>query len=62
MVSTAAYDPDLTWYAPEEVMLVVEVVSEEPADRDRSLKLFKSAQARIAHFWRFQAGAPAVHA
>jgi hypothetical protein len=41
---------------------VVEVVSEESADRDRSLKLFKSAQARIAQFWRFQAGAPAVHA
>ncbi|MFB7173460.1 hypothetical protein ACFCYM_21945 [Streptomyces sp. NPDC056254] len=28
----------------------VEVVSEESADRDRSLKLFKYGQARIPHF------------
>lgn len=64
LVTTAAYDPDRTWYAPDDVTLVVEVVSEESADRDRSLKPFKYAQAKIAHFWRVEdeAGAPAVHA
>ncbi|MGW0927914.1 Uma2 family endonuclease [Streptomyces sp. NPDC002644] len=63
LVSTAAYDPDRTWYGPDEVTLVVEVVSEESADRDRSLKPFKYAQAGIAHFWRVEdeAGAPTVH-
>ncbi|GAV42539.1 hypothetical protein Saa2_05470 [Streptomyces acidiscabies] len=35
LVATAAYDPDRTWYAPEDVVLVVEVVSEESAARDR---------------------------
>lgn len=64
LVTTAAYAPDRTWYAPGEVALVIEVVSEESADRDRSLKPFKYAQAGIAHFWRVEdeAGAPAVHA
>lgn len=63
LVTTAAYDPDRTWYAPADVSLVVEVVSEESADRDRSLKPFKYAQAGIRHFWRIEdeAGAPAVH-
>ncbi|GAA4697100.1 Uma2 family endonuclease [Streptomyces youssoufiensis] len=63
LVTTAAYRPDRTWYAPDDVALVIEVVSEESADRDRSLKPFKYAQAEIAHFWRVEdeAGAPAVH-
>lgn len=56
-------DPDSTWYAPADVALVIEVVSEESADRDRSLKPFKYAQAGIPHFWRVEdeAGAPTVH-
>ncbi|MEU2221869.1 Uma2 family endonuclease [Streptomyces sp. NPDC018347] len=63
LVTTTAYDPDRTWYAPDDVALVIEVVSEESADRDRSLKPFKYAQAGITHFWRVEdeAGAPAVH-
>lgn len=63
LIATVAYDPDRTWYAPEDVALVVEVVSEESADRDRSLKPFKYAQAGITHFWRIEdeAGRPAVH-
>ncbi|MEU5215266.1 Uma2 family endonuclease [Streptomyces sp. NPDC020807] len=63
LVTTASYDPDRTWYAPEDVALVVEVVSEESADRDRSLKPFKYAQAGIPHFWRVEdeAGTPVVH-
>ena len=41
----------------------MEVVSEESADRDRSLKPFKYAQAKVAHFWRIEdeAGGPSVH-
>ncbi|MFD5318108.1 Uma2 family endonuclease [Streptomyces sp. NPDC127098] len=63
LVSTAAYDPDRTWFGPEDVVLVVEVVSEESADRDRSIKPFKYAQARIPHFWRVEEedGAATVH-
>ncbi|WP_233103116.1 Uma2 family endonuclease [Streptomyces flavofungini] len=63
LVTTASYDPDRTWYAPEDVTLVIEVVSEESADRDRSLKPFKYAQAKIPHFWRVEdeAGSPSVH-
>ncbi|KND34727.1 Uma2 family endonuclease [Streptomyces acidiscabies] len=63
LVTTAAYDPDRTWYAPEDVVLVVEVVSEESAARDRSLKPIKYAQAEIPHFWRVEdeGGAPVVH-
>ncbi|MBB1247168.1 Uma2 family endonuclease, partial [Streptomyces durbertensis] len=63
LVTTAGYDPDRTWYAPEGVALVVEVVSEESADRDRSLKPFKYAQSRLPHFWRVEdeAAGPAVH-
>ncbi|MFB7644576.1 Uma2 family endonuclease [Streptomyces sp. NPDC056084] len=60
LIATVAYDPDRTWYAPGDVALVVEVVSEESADRDRSLKPFKYAQAGITHFWRVEdeAGGP----
>ncbi|MFJ6982231.1 MULTISPECIES: Uma2 family endonuclease [unclassified Streptomyces] len=63
LVATTAFDPDRTWYAPQDVSLVVEVVSEESADLDRSLKPFKYAQAGITHFWRVEdeTGAPAVH-
>jgi Uma2 family endonuclease len=41
LVTTAPYDPDRTWYAPEEVRLVIEVVSPESAHRDRTVKLHK---------------------
>lgn len=63
LVATVAYDPDRTRYAPEEVALVVEVVSDESADRDRGIKPFKYAQAGIPHFWRVEddQGMPAVH-
>ncbi|MGW6710613.1 Uma2 family endonuclease [Streptomyces sp. NPDC054956] len=63
LVATVGYDPDRTRYLPEEVALVVEVVSDESADRDRSIKPFKYAQAGIPHFWRVEdeQGAPAVH-
>lgn len=63
VVTTATYDPDRTYYVPQEVAVVVEVVSEESADRDRSLKPFKYAQAGIPHFWRVEdeSGGAVIH-
>jgi Uma2 family endonuclease len=54
LVTTAPYDPDRTWYAPSEVLLVVEVVSPESAHRDRTVKLRKYAEAGITHYWRLE--------
>ncbi|MGW2900352.1 Uma2 family endonuclease [Streptomyces sp. NPDC001212] len=41
----------------------MEVVSDESADRDRSLKPFKYAQAGIPHYWRIEEenGLPVIH-
>ena len=63
LVTTLPYEPDRTWYAPEDVQLVVEVVSPESAHRDRTVKLRKYAQAGIAHYWCVEEddGAPVVH-
>ncbi|GAA4902465.1 Uma2 family endonuclease [Streptomyces coeruleoprunus] len=62
-VTTAAFDGDRTWSAPEEVQLVVEVVSPESAHRDRTVKLRKYAEAGIPHYWCIEDedGAPVVH-
>jgi Uma2 family endonuclease len=51
LVTTTPYDPDRTWFAPDEVQLVVEVVSPESAHRDRTVKLRKYAEAGIRHYW-----------
>ncbi|MEU5183884.1 Uma2 family endonuclease [Streptomyces longwoodensis] len=63
LVTTAPYDPDRTWYAPDQVCLVIEVVSPESAHRDRTVKLHKYAAAGIAHYWCVEEedGAPVVH-
>ncbi|SCK32508.1 Uma2 family endonuclease [Streptomyces sp. WMMB 322] len=63
LVTTAPYDPDRTWYAPQEVQLVVEVVSPESAHRDRTVKLRKYAEAGIPHYWcvEDEGNAPVVH-
>ncbi|MFE2553989.1 Uma2 family endonuclease [Streptomyces sp. NPDC059355] len=63
LAATVTYDPDRTRHLPEEVVLVIEVVSEESADRDRSIKPFTYAQAGIPHFWRVEdeQGEPVVH-
>ncbi|GAA3879084.1 Uma2 family endonuclease [Streptomyces sp. NPDC003631] len=60
---TVPYDPDRTRYLPDEVALAIEVVSDESADRDRSLKPFKYAQAGIPHYWRIEeeGGLPVIH-
>ncbi|QNP70138.1 Uma2 family endonuclease [Streptomyces roseirectus] len=54
LIYTAPYEPDRTWYAPEDLALVVEVVSEESADRDRFMKPPKYSHAGIPHFWRIE--------
>jgi Uma2 family endonuclease len=63
LVTTADYDRGRTWFAPEEVQLVVEVVSPESAHRDRTVKLHKYAEAGIPHYWCVEEedGRPVVH-
>ncbi|MFF7361112.1 Uma2 family endonuclease [Streptomyces sp. NPDC008125] len=63
LLTDLPYDPGRTWYAPENVRLVVEVVSPESAHRDRTVKLRKYAEAGIPHYWRIEHedGEPAVH-
>lgn len=43
-----------TCYLPDEVVLVVEIVSAESEDRDRDTKPRKYARAGIRHFWRVE--------
>lgn len=64
LVTTADFDGDRTWFAPDEVRLVIEVVSPESAHRDRTVKLRKYAEAGLPHYWRIENedGAPVVHA
>jgi len=64
LVTTAPYDPNRTFYTPDQVLLVAEVVSPESAHRDRTVKLRKYAEAGIAHYWRVEDEdtAPVVHA
>lgn len=63
LVTTAPYDPNRTFYTPDKIMLVVEVVSPESAHRDRTVKLRKYAEAGIANYWRVEEEheAPVVH-
>ncbi|GGV02113.1 hypothetical protein GCM10010245_06450 [Streptomyces spectabilis] len=63
LATTADFEGDRTWFAPEEVRLVVEVVSPESAHRDRTVKLRKYAEAGIPHYWcvEDEDGAPVVH-
>lgn len=63
LVSTADIDRDATWYDAATVLLVVEIVSPESADRDRRLKPARYAEAGIQHFWRVEDedGDTAVH-
>ncbi|MER5324005.1 Uma2 family endonuclease [Streptosporangium roseum] len=61
--TVAADDDDRTFYTPDEVHLVVEVVSPESEDRDRKTKPFRYAEAGITHFWRVENndGGPVVY-
>jgi len=64
LVTTAPFVPDRTFYAPEDVLLVGEVVSPESAHRDRHVNLRKYAEAGIPNYWRIEDedGSPVVHA
>lgn len=55
--------PGQTAFRAEDVVLAVEVVSEESEDRDRETKPVKYAKAGIPHFWRVEneRGRPVVH-
>ncbi|PSJ28543.1 hypothetical protein B7P34_11800 [Streptosporangium nondiastaticum] len=55
--------PKDTWLKPEDVILAVEVVSEDSEDRDREVKPRKYAAAGIPHFWRVEGneGLPVVY-
>ncbi|HEY9522925.1 MAG TPA: Uma2 family endonuclease [Thermopolyspora sp.] len=53
--AVAAADFDRTCYTPDEVRLVVEVVSPESEERDRKTKPLRYAAAGIPHFWRVEA-------
>ncbi|MGA4850573.1 Uma2 family endonuclease [Streptomyces sp. G5(2025)] len=63
VVASVPYDPERTRFAPSDVVLAVEVVSEESHQRDREYKPFKYARARIPYFWRVEdeRGQPVVH-
>ncbi|MFG2087913.1 MULTISPECIES: Uma2 family endonuclease [unclassified Spirillospora] len=52
-----------TYYQPEEVVLVIEVVSPESEERDRETKRMKYAKAGIQHFWLVEneSGKPVIH-
>jgi Uma2 family endonuclease len=51
LVTTAAAEPDRTWFAPADVLLAIEVVSAESEHRDRTVKVRKYAEAGIPHYW-----------
>ncbi|MEI5035628.1 Uma2 family endonuclease [Streptomyces sp. S1A(2023)] len=53
-----------TWFRPEDVVLAVEVVSDDSVERDRDVKPRKYAAAGVRHFWRVEAddeGLPIVY-
>ncbi|MFJ9518747.1 Uma2 family endonuclease [Kitasatospora sp. NPDC101801] len=54
LVVDAEYRRSRTWFAPDEVLLVVEVVSPESEHRDRTVKHRKYAEAGIPHYWRIE--------
>ncbi|KAA5699194.1 Uma2 family endonuclease, partial [Klebsiella pneumoniae] len=47
--------PRQTWFRPEDVVLAVEVVSDDSVQRDREVKPRKYAAAGVRHFWRVEA-------
>ncbi len=63
LLTTAPYEADRTWFTPQAVLLVIEVVSPESAHRDRPVKLRKYAEAGIPHYWCIEDedSVPAVH-
>jgi Uma2 family endonuclease len=64
IVASVPYTPDRTRFLPDEVELVVEVVSAESEDRDRRYKPTLYADAGIRHYWRIEDEdeRPVIHA
>jgi Uma2 family endonuclease len=60
---TATYNAKRTFYLPTDVLLAIEIVSDESEERDRETKPLKYAKAGIPHFWRVEEenGLPVVH-
>lgn len=60
---SAITGPDQTWLRAEDVLVAVEVVSEESVERDRHTKHRKYAAAGIRYLWRVECddGSPVVH-
>ncbi|GAA3375531.1 Uma2 family endonuclease [Streptomyces sannanensis] len=52
-----------TWYDPSDIILAVEIISDDSVERDREIKPRKYAGARIPHFWRVEKsnGLPVVY-
>ncbi|SDI10510.1 Uma2 family endonuclease [Nonomuraea jiangxiensis] len=54
LVKRAAFSTKGTSFKPEDVHLVIEVVSEESRERDRATKPIKYSNAGIRYFWRVE--------
>ncbi|MFI6786140.1 Uma2 family endonuclease [Nonomuraea sp. NPDC050383] len=54
LVRRAAFMNKVTTFKPEDVDLVVEVVSQESQERDRTTKPSKYSNAGIRYFWRVE--------
>lgn len=54
VVNRSAVLSNVTSFKPEDVHLVVEVVSDESRDRDRQTKPIKYSDAGIKYFWRIE--------
>jgi Uma2 family endonuclease len=63
IAASVPYAPERTRFVPEEVALVVEVVSAESEDRDRRYKPGLYADAGIRYLWRIEdeRGLPVLH-
>ncbi|MFC3991861.1 Uma2 family endonuclease [Actinoplanes siamensis] len=64
LVTEQPRDLRRTFFTPDQVLLVIEVVSPESAHRDRTVKLRKYAESGIANYWIVEEeddGAPVVH-
>jgi Uma2 family endonuclease len=63
LVKQSAFSTKVTSFKPDDVHLVVEVVSDESMERDRTTKPIKYSNAGIKYFWRVEQedGVPVVY-
>ncbi|MGP3930545.1 Uma2 family endonuclease [Nonomuraea sp. KM88] len=63
LVKRSSFSTKGTSFKPEDVHLVIEVVSDESRERDRATKPIKYSNAGIKHFWRVEQenGQPVVY-